>query len=130
MSTKAKGGFSMPTGHGNINWTELWTSDLKKAQAHYGKILGWTFQEMPGSGGSYVMAKLGDETVCGLFEWQDPQSNRWFTHFTVDDADAAVATNAADGGMTIKPAFDIPGIGRVAIVADATGTMFGVIRPV
>lgn len=116
--------------HGTINWTELWTSDIKAAQAHYGKILGWTFEDMPGAEGGYKLAKLGDETICGLFEWQDAQSNRWFTHFTVDDADKAVAANVGAGGSVIKPAFDIPMIGRVAILVDPTGTMFGVIAPV
>lgn len=116
--------------HGSINWTELWTSDMKAAQAHYADLLHWVYEDMPGSGGTYKLAKLGDETICGLFEWQDAQSNRWFTHFTVDDVDEAVAANVAGGGMTIKPAFDIPTVGRVAIMADVTGTMVGVIAPV
>ena len=115
--------------HGSINWTELWTSDGKAAQEFYAKLCGWTYEPMPGSESSYMLAKSGGETICGVFEWKDPQSDRWFTHFTVDDTDKAVATAVKAGGSIVKPAFDIPGVGRVAILKDISGTSVGVIKP-
>lgn len=115
--------------HGKVNWTELWTPDGRAAQKFYAGLFGWVFESMPGSEGSYLLAKKNRKTICGIFEWNDPQSNRWFTHFTVDDVDKSVAGALAAGGAIIKPAFDIPGVGRVAIITDAAGASVGLIAP-
>ncbi len=115
--------------HGHVNWTELWTPDVEAAKAFYASMFGWKFDAMPGSEGSYWLAKRAKKPLCGLFQWQDADSNRWFTHFTVDDVDAAVKASLAAGGAVVKPAFDIPGVGRVAILKDVTGAAVGVMTP-
>ena len=116
--------------HGKFYWNELLTDDVEKAQAFYAATLGWTFSEMPMDGGrSYYVALLGDEPVAGMMDKTDilpPQvPPHWFSYINVDDVGARVELLKAAGGQVIREPFDIPGVGRIAIVSDATGAPFG-----
>lgn len=116
--------------HGKFYWNELLTDDVEKAKAFYEATLGWTFVDMPaGGGGTYHVAMLGEEAVAGMMDKTDilpPHvPPHWFSYINVDDLDARLAKLEAAGGTILKPAFDVPGIGRIAIVADATGAPLG-----
>ncbi|HEY0165207.1 MAG TPA: VOC family protein, partial [Sphingomicrobium sp.] len=52
----------------------------------------------------------------------------WLGYIGVDDVDAAVAMAAGDGAAVLMPAFEIPGIGRIALLADPQGAPFYVMR--
>jgi hypothetical protein len=47
----------------------------------------------------------------------------------VDDVDASCAKVQELGGRVLKPAFEVPGVGRIAIVRDPTGAALGIITP-
>jgi len=47
----------------------------------------------------------------------------WLGNLCVESCDGAAATTVANGGSVLKPAFDVPGVGRVAIVADPSGAV-------
>jgi predicted enzyme related to lactoylglutathione lyase len=51
---------------GRFCWVELQARDLAAAQAFYGPLLGWTFEEMPMPSGKYVIAKVRGTQVAGL----------------------------------------------------------------
>jgi predicted enzyme related to lactoylglutathione lyase len=53
----------------------------------------------------------------------------WLGYINVDDVDGTVASIEAAGGKALMAAFDIPGIGRIALVADAQGAPFYVMKP-
>ncbi|MGQ3676000.1 VOC family protein [Xanthobacter sp. TB0139] len=117
--------------HGKFYWNELLTDDVEKALAFYAETLGWTFQEMPmeGEEGSYFVAMMDDEPVAGLMDKTGmvPPSvpPHWFSYINVDDIDARLEKLVAAGGQVLREPFDVPGIGRIAIVADATGASMG-----
>ncbi len=117
--------------HGKFYWNELLTDDVEKALAFYGQTLGWTFQEMPmeGEEGSYFVAMVEDEPVAGLMDKTGmvPPTvpPHWFSYINVDNLDERLATLEAAGGQVLREAFDVPGLGRIAIVADATGAPMG-----
>ena len=119
--------------HGSFVWNELMTPDVEKAKAFYGAALGWTFESMPGPHGStYWIAKMGDKPVGGVMSLDalpPGAPTAWFPYIEVDDVDARAAALSAHGGALARPAFDIPGIGRIAIVQDATGAMVGWMTP-
>jgi predicted enzyme related to lactoylglutathione lyase len=46
----------------------------------------------------------------------------------VEDADAVVARAAESGGVVLAEPFDVPGIGRVALLAGRSGERFAVMR--
>ncbi len=121
----------MSENHGKVFWNELNTRDVEGAKAYYAKICGWTFDTMPmAGGGDYVIAKLGDDMVGGIFDITampglEQVPAHWLTYFGVDDVDASVATSTAAGGNVIREPFDIPNVGRISIVIDATGAVIG-----
>jgi hypothetical protein len=130
--------------HGSFYWNELMTRDVERAKAFYGKTLGWTFDGMPmpessdfkgnpAATATYWIAMAGGKPVGGMFLMQgadfDNIPDHWFAHIAVDDVDARVRGVPAAGGEVVRPPFDVPGVGRIAIVKDATGAMVGWITP-
>ncbi len=126
----------MPSyGHGRFHWNELMTRDVEKAKAFYGDCLGWTFDGMPMPDGTYWIIKAGDDFAGGMMEMTpergipDDAPVTWMSYIEVDDIDARLEKVAAAGGKIARPAFDVPGVGRIAMVEDATGAMIGWITP-
>ena len=124
--------------HGSFFWNELMTHDVERAKAFYGATLGWTFEGMPMTdpdmpSGVYWIAKTGDRPVGGIFLMQGPEfgdiPDHWFAHISVDDVDARVSRVQAAGGAVLRAPFDVPGVGRIAVVKDATGAAVGWITP-
>jgi hypothetical protein len=114
--------------HGTFNWFELNTDDVAKAKAFYGAALGWTFSEMPmGPGSVYTIAQSGETMVAGILTGMTPPGVRphWFTYLEVDDVDKRAAAFASHGGAILRPPFDIPDVGRIAIVQDSSGAPLG-----
>jgi predicted enzyme related to lactoylglutathione lyase len=50
-------------------------------------------------------------------------------YFAVKDCDATVQKATEAGGAVIKPAEDIPGVGRFAILRDPASAVFAVLKP-
>ncbi|MES0810191.1 VOC family protein [Roseibium sp. SCPC15] len=119
--------------HGIFYWNELMTRDTEKAREFYGKTLGWTFTEMPMEEGIYLLAKLGDKPVAGLFPMNGPQfdglPDHWFSYIAVDDVDERLDLAKAHGGEIVRPPFDVPGVGRIAILKDVNGAAQGWMTP-
>ena len=85
-----------------------------------------------GEGGTYWIAKMGDKPVGGIMSLADLPAGAptaWFPYIEVDDVDRRVEALTRNGGALARPLFDIPGIGRIAIVQDATGAMAGWMTP-
>ena len=122
------------TAHGHFHWNELVTRDVGKAKKFYGDTIGWTFEGMPMPDGTYWVAKMGDAYVGGLFPIGGPQwdgvPEHWMSYLAVDDVDARVKKAVAAGAKLMRPAFDIPGVGRIAILTEPGGAGVGWITPV
>ncbi|MCX2724369.1 VOC family protein [Roseibium salinum] len=120
--------------HGIFHWNELMTRDVEKARTFYGQSLGWTFTEMPMETGTYVLANLGDKPVGGLFPMTGPEfegvPEHWMSYIAVDDVDKRLKLARAHGGEIVREPFDVPGIGRIAILKDAGGAVQGWMTPV
>jgi len=122
------------TAHGSFHWNELNTHDPKLAREFDGKALGWTFDVMPMPGFDYYIAKSGDKAVGGIFEMKRPEfegmPSHWLAYIAVDDVDARIADAVKLGATIRRGPWDIPEVGRVAIVQDPTGAVAGRITPV
>jgi predicted enzyme related to lactoylglutathione lyase len=53
----------------------------------------------------------------------------WVPYVAVEDADATVAKAKELGGSTILEPMDVPDVGRLAVLRDAQGATFGIIKP-
>ena len=114
-------------------WYELLTSDIDGAKRFYGDIVGWTTTAFPSPDGGmdYTILNVGETGVGGLAGLPDgaPAGPGWFAYFHVADVDAKVAENEAAGGKTHMPATDLPGVGRIAMIADPQGIVFYLMAP-
>ena len=72
--------------------------------------------------------------VGGLFEMKGPDfaqvPESWMPYIAVDDVDARVKKATAAGATLMRPLFDIPGIGRIAILREPGGAGVGWMTPV
>jgi predicted enzyme related to lactoylglutathione lyase len=120
--------------HGTVFWNELATRDVAAARRYYETVCGWSYDEMPMDGGTYVVAKLGEEMVAGIFdmstsgEMQDLPPH-WMTYLAVDDVDAAAEQTRQSGGEVLRAPWDVPQVGRIAMVRDASGGVVGLMTP-
>jgi uncharacterized protein len=124
----------MAWSHGSFYWNELMTRDVEKAKKFYGGTIGWTFDGMPMPDGTYWVAKMGDKPVGGLFSLSSPQFDgvpeSWMSYLAVDDVDARANKATAAGAKLMRPIFDVPGVGRIAILTEPGGAGVGWMTPV
>ncbi len=116
--------------HGEFAWNELMTDDVDKAKAFYTALVGWSFEGMAMSGDcTYWVAKRDGKPVAGIMNMAGVTPPgvppHWFSYLEVDDVDARVAQVAGKGGKVFREPFDIPEVGRIAIIADPTGAAMG-----
>ncbi|KZS70362.1 hypothetical protein A4G29_17115 [Mycobacterium kansasii] len=116
---------------GAVMWNELITDKPDSALAFYQAVLGLTHTTMEMAPGQhYRVLKAGGADVGGCMEPPMPGiPNHWLVYFLVDDADATAAKASAEGGQVIAEPFDIPSVGRSAVLSDPQGAVFSVLKP-
>jgi uncharacterized protein len=126
---KGVGDYGKP---GFLCWNELGTNDPEKAGQFYSNVFGWTQQPFPGSPIEYTVFNNGDRGVGGMYKMppeMGPIPPHWLVYFAVEDCDAKVQKATELGARVMKPAEDIPGVGRFAILIDPQGAAFAFIKP-
>ena len=120
--------------HGHFHWNELLTRDVERAKRFYGDMIGWTFDVMPTpDGATYWVASMDGQPVAGIFPTDRPEykdlPEAWMSYLAVDDVDARVKKAVAAGAKLMKPIFDVPHVGRIAILTEPGGAGVGWITP-
>lgn len=108
-----------------IGWVELASRDIERARQFYAPLLGWTLAGHPSAPPTpYRIFSVGGEQQGGLLQmneqWGDIPAH-WAIYLRVADVDATAAKAQALGGSICVPAFDAPGVGRIAMINDPTG---------
>jgi len=112
-------------------WTELNTTDVTAATAFFADLFGWSCSETEMSGGrTYSMFMDQDGKLVGGVHAMPPEVPPgtppvWFSYIGVADVDAVVARVPEAGGRVLKAPMEIPGYGRMAVIADPTGAAVG-----
>ncbi|CAN5884962.1 VOC family protein [soil metagenome] len=115
-------------------WYELMTADPDASKAFYDTVIGWTIEAQPSGPMDYRMIDSGNGgQVGGVMRLTEEMiaggaKPTWLFYIGVDDVDASIAKIEAAGGSVLMPAWDIPGIGRLAMVADPQGIPFYIMR--
>jgi hypothetical protein len=116
---------------GSLCWNELATRDTQKAADFYSTLFGWSREAFPGPV-EYTVFKNGDQGIAGMYKITSEMGTvppHWLVYFAVSDCDAVVQKATDLGGRVIKPAEDIPTIGRFAILGDPAAAVFAIIHP-
>ncbi len=121
--------------HGKFHWNELRTRDAERAKRFYRDTIGWSFERTSTpDGGDYWLAMVDGMPVAGMFPLTSPQFDgvpeSWMSFLAVDDVDARVAKALEAGGRLVMPVFDVPDVGRIAMLMEPSGAGIGWITPV
>lgn len=121
--------------HGTHIWYELLTTDSEGARAFYEAVVpGWKFgPPSPEHHGYRTIDLASGGHAGGAMQLNDEMLAHgarpvWLGYVGVDDVDASAARVQARGGEIRLPAFDIPGVGRIAMVTDPQGNPFYLMR--
>jgi len=120
--------------HGTFHWNELLARDVERAKRFYSTTVGWTFQSMPTPDGrTYWLAMLGQRPVAGIYPIDssefDGMPECWMSYLAVDDVDKRVAKALKAGAKLMKPLFDVPDVGRIAVLTEPGGAGVGWMTP-
>ncbi|WP_243058427.1 VOC family protein [Nocardioides sp. SR21] len=115
---------------GTLIWNEVITPDVPAATTFYADVLGVAWEDQPMEGGAaYTCLMVEDRQVGGAMAPPDDGiPPHWNVYFNVEDADATIARATELGGSVVAPAFDVPGVGRMAVLADPQGGMFNLMQ--
>lgn len=116
--------------HGAFSWSELMTSDPAAARAFYGRLFGWSAKDMAMPNGTYTTFQVGDVSVGGMMKIPVEAAGMpptWGVYVTVGNVDETVKQVESLGGKVVMPPWDVPGVGRMAVIQDPQGASLSVI---
>lgn len=116
----------------SLTWNELATTNPEVAMAFYTGLFGWTTEVSHTGTSAYIVFKNGDRANGGMYDMTgvvpDGVPPRWLPYFAVADAGATVARCRDLDGVLVSGPMDVPGVGRMAILADPQGGSFCVLE--
>jgi predicted enzyme related to lactoylglutathione lyase len=120
---------------GGFIWYELLTSDIAAAKSFYDAVVGWDIQDRSDFPNDYRMIGRSDGKFAGgAMQITDEMKQHgarptWLAYIYSSDVDRQASDIERDGGKILMGPFDIPGVGRVAMVADPADAPFYIMKP-
>jgi len=121
---------------GRYLWLELLTPDTGGGESFYTALLGWGTQDWDNgeAGDPYTMFVNGEAPIAGVMTLPPEAAAagvppNWLGYVGVPDTDETASRVEALNGRVIHAPKDIPGVGRIAILADPQGGAFAVFTP-
>ena len=114
-------------------WNELGTRGAESAKRFYGQLFSWETQDVPmGPEGTYTLIKIDGKDIAGLYEMTGAHFEgvppHWLSYIAVANADASAKQAAALGGTVLSAPFDVPNVGRMAVIKDPQGAVFAIFQ--
>ncbi len=114
---------------GRFCWNELLAADEPSAQKYYASLFGWTTEAFGGDK-NYTLFKKGQSNVGGVMKCPQPGlPSHWLAYVTVEDVDGVARKAKSLGGKVVLDPFDVPTVGRIAVLTDPQGAALGIIKP-
>ncbi len=117
---------------GKFVWRDLHTENPAAVKPFYAALFGWEFVESTAMGRPYTIVKSGGQPIGGIVksERQVPQqpNSQWLSYLSVPDVDRATERTRAAGGSVLLAPFELPKVGRGAVVIDPQGAPLGLLR--
>ncbi len=119
--------------HGVPCWVDTWQPDADAAVAFYTQLFGWEAEETtpPGADRRLFMCRLRgrDVTSIGSPPPVPDHTPVWGTYVWVESAEETAAkAEEAGGNVAVQPFESLDG-GRMAILVDPAGAVFGIWEP-
>lgn len=120
---------------GVFSWVDLGTIDVNSAKSFYGGLFGWDFVDLETDMGTiYSMAQIEGYNVAGIGPLSSDMREQgvtslWSAYINSRDVDSAARLAAQAGGLVLFPPFDVMDSGRMSMIQDPTGAVFGVWQP-
>ena len=115
---------------GDFCWNELVTTSVLAAKKFYSGLLGWKTKPFKGGMVDYTIIQKGRDGMGGMMKCPKPGNPaQWIPYVLVADVDATVKKAVKLRGQVFMPPFDVPTVGRIAVLADPQGAAFGIIKP-
>jgi predicted enzyme related to lactoylglutathione lyase len=105
---------------GSMTWNDLVTPDPDAAADFYGKLFGWTTEEIPEAQG-YRVIRNGDRSNGGMLPAEGPAS--WLPYFGHDDVERLTQEIGGLGGQLHNGPVEVPQ-GKFAVLGDPQGAVF------
>lgn len=110
--------------HGEMTHIEFPADDPERAMRFYGAVAGWQFGAMDGFP-DYWMFRTS-ESYGGAVGRRGVTTGRQLRNYIeVTSIETALGASDANGGTTVEPKTEIPGMGWYAVVRDPEGTEVG-----
>jgi len=111
-------------------WSELMTTDVKGAEAFYGKVVGWTFKKSSNPGMEYHEFYRPDGVPAGgvMERPQGMPMSIWAMYIAVPNLDEAMAKLTRLGGAPVSEVITVPNVGRMQMVKDPQGAGLYIIQ--
>ena len=106
-------------------WADVSAKDVRATGAFYTAVLGWQVPEPEEQWGGYVTAEVDGQAVAGIGPVQGDAPAAWTPYLATDDVEGLVARAPEHGGSVLAPVMDVGPLGRMAILADPSGAVFG-----
>ena len=119
-------------------WYELMTPEPGAVAPFYRAVLGWEIpaegHDMPNGSQYREILRADGGSAGGVLTLTPSMAGGgarpgWLTYWHVDDVDAAVAKAENLGASVHMPPMTMPGVGRMAMLADPQGAPFYVMDP-
>jgi uncharacterized protein len=115
---------------GEFCWNELLVADEAGARQFYSSVFGWSTEPFQGGNTDYTLWKNKGKNIGGLMKRpREDIPPHWLGYVTVADVEATAQKAKAAGGKLLMEPFDVPSVGRIAVMQDPQGAALGLIQP-
>ncbi len=110
-------------------WNQCHTPDPARATEFYVAVFGYEVDEIDMGGEQpFRVLKVNGRGIGGVREPVAGEPPSWSVTFAVADADETAARAKELGGTVLMEPFDLPEIGRLAVVQDPAGAVFQIMK--
>ncbi|MCX5199124.1 VOC family protein [Streptomyces sp. NBC_00249] len=118
-------------------WIDLMVPDQQAALDFYCDLFGWQGEVGPAEQGGYSVCTLKGKPVAGIMKAMNPDGSVpdplppvvWTTYLSTDSIDSTLKAAGDAHGTVMMGPMDVMELGRMAVVSDPTGAVFGLWEP-
>lgn len=109
---------------------ELSSTDVSSAKAFYGSLFGWKLEDVDMGPMTYTMIGVDGGTGGGMMQQMIPGApSSWLAYVQVEDIAASTEKARSLGAKVVTDVTEVPGMGWLSVIADPTGAMLGMWKP-